>query len=141
MSNPNESGAGSGTEETMSGLFMTMLLQQTNMALMLLGKVPHPETGETLRDLDGARMFIDQLEMIEFKTRGNLSPQEDKLLKQSLAGVRMAFVDAVEHGASTAKTDLSEEKPKADAGSADPGSSAPATDSSSESRKKFSKSY
>jgi len=38
------------------------------MALMLLGKLPHPETGETIREIDSARMFIDQLEMLALKT-------------------------------------------------------------------------
>ena len=57
-------------EEITSALFANMIIQQTNMALMLLGKVPHPETGETTEDLDAARLFIDQLEMLEVKTKG-----------------------------------------------------------------------
>ena len=68
----------------MSALFANMIVQQTNMALMLLGKVPHPETGEKYKDLESAKMFIDQLEMIEVKTKGNLDKREDGLLKQSL---------------------------------------------------------
>ena len=82
-------------DEIMSGLFANLVMQQTNMTLMLLGRVPHPETGQTVREIDGAQMFIDQLEMIEIKTRGNLNPMEDKLLKQSLTAVRLAFVEAI----------------------------------------------
>ena len=41
-------------------------------------------------------MFIDQLEMLEAKTKGNLSKQEDGLLKQALAAVRMSFVEAMD---------------------------------------------
>ena len=88
--------ANTSREELTSALFASMVMQQTNLALMLLGKTPHPETGQTLRDLDGAKMFIDQLEMLQLKTRGNLDPQEEKLLKQSLTALRMAFVEAVE---------------------------------------------
>ena len=56
-------------EEMMSSLFVGMVVQQTNMALMLLGRMPHPETGQTMQDIESAKMFIDQLEMLEVKTR------------------------------------------------------------------------
>jgi hypothetical protein len=82
-----------GREETLSALFANMVIQQTNMAMMLLGKVPHPETGELIEDFEGARLFIDQLEMIEAKTRGNLSREEDGLLRQALTALRMAYVE------------------------------------------------
>ena len=81
-------------EERTSALFANMVIQQTNLAMMFLGKVPHPETKEHVRDLEMAQMFIDQLEMIETKTKNNLSKQEDALLRQSLTAVRMAFVEA-----------------------------------------------
>ncbi len=68
------------------------------MAMMLMGQgqAAPPETGQIIKDLDGARMFIEQLEMLEAKTKGNLSKQEDGLLKQALAAVRMSFVEAMD---------------------------------------------
>jgi hypothetical protein len=42
-----------------------------------------------------AQMFIDQLEMLEAKTKNNLSKQEASLLRQSLTSVRLAFVETV----------------------------------------------
>ena len=144
MNATNHTESGVSRDDIMSAMFADMVLQQTNMALMLLGKVPHPETGESLRDLDGARMFIDQLEMIEFKTRGNLSSQEEKLLKQSLTGIRMAFVEAVEHEPATSKAEPSLEKPKSEAAETSATgseSASPSIDPGPESRKKFSKSY
>jgi hypothetical protein len=83
-------------DETMEALFASMVMQQANMAMLYLGQMPHPETGQPLRDLEAARMFIDQLEMLEVKTRGNLTKDEAALLKQSLTAARMAFVHAVE---------------------------------------------
>jgi Domain of unknown function (DUF1844) len=77
-------------DEIMSALFAQMVMQQSSLAMMLLGKTPHPESGETIRDIEGARLFIDQLEMIEMKTKGNLSKEEAALLKQSLMALRMA---------------------------------------------------
>src|SRR3954462_5587311 len=88
--------AGISREEMNSALFAQMVIQQSNMAMLLLGKVPHPQTGETVRDIEAARLFIDQLEMLEAKTKGNLNKQEEELLKQSLMSLRMAFVEAME---------------------------------------------
>src|SRR5580704_7780966 len=83
-------------EEYQSALFANMVIQQTNLAMLMLGKAPHPETGQLIQDLDTARMFIDQLEMLETKTKGNLNKQEEGLLKQALAALHMAFVEAVD---------------------------------------------
>ena len=96
-SNPNEDALRDmSREEIMSALFAHMVMQNTNMALMFLGKTPHPQSGETVHDLEAARIFIDQLEMLEFKTKGNLSREEEKLLQQSLMHLRMSFVESVE---------------------------------------------
>jgi Domain of unknown function (DUF1844) len=83
-------------EDLHSALFAQLVMQQTNMAMMLLGKVSHPETGQPVRDLEAARLFIDQLDMLETKTKGNLTKEEAALLKQSLMNLRLSFVEAVE---------------------------------------------
>ncbi|HOX56516.1 MAG TPA: DUF1844 domain-containing protein [Candidatus Paceibacterota bacterium] len=83
-------------DEMRSALFAQMVMQQASMAMMLLGKTTHPETGQVIRDLEAAKLFIDQLEMLEFKTKGNLTAEEAALLKQSLMSLRMAFVESVD---------------------------------------------
>jgi hypothetical protein len=83
-------------EEMNAALFAQLVMQQANMAMMFLGKMPNPETGEKVHDIESARFFIDQLEMLETKTKGNLSREEESLLKQSLMSVRFAFVETVE---------------------------------------------
>jgi hypothetical protein len=98
-------------EEMMSALFANMVLQQTNLAMMFLGRVPHPETGEHARDLDMAQMFIDQLEMLEAKTRNNLNRQEEGLLRQSLTAVHMAYVEAANEQKSTAGAEAASKTP------------------------------
>ena len=133
-------------EEMMSSLFVGMVVQQTNMALMLLGRMPHPETGQTMQDIESAKMFIDQLEMLEVKTRGNLDKQEDKLLKQSLTALRLAFVEAVESQArqpqATPSMPASEPAKSAGPAKSSEGAGQPSIPSSDEgSRKKFSKKY
>ncbi|HUS34112.1 MAG TPA: DUF1844 domain-containing protein [Verrucomicrobiae bacterium] len=98
MNEQNEGAEGISPEEMtpeqfMAAVFMNMVMQNTNMAAMFLGKVPHPQTGQPIKDLESAQMFIDQLEMLNFKTRGNLSQQEKQLLQESLVSLRMAFVE------------------------------------------------
>ena len=114
--------------EMLAAAFAQMVMQQTNMALMLLGQIANPSTGETMRDLPAAQYFIDQLEMIEAKTKGNLSPQESALLKQSLMSLRMAFVEAVNEPEAASATPAPEKK-------------AEAPTAGEESAKKFSKKY
>jgi len=138
-------------EEIMSALFANMVVQQTNMALMLLGKVPHPETGEHYKDLESAKMFIDQLEMIEAKTKGNLDKREDGLLKQSLAALRMAFVEEIDaqenepQSAPAIQAQAATASPSPQPSQPSPPKEAPSQPApppeDAESRKKFSKKY
>jgi hypothetical protein len=135
---PQEPQAGFGRDDVQSALFANMVLQQSQMALMFLGKVPHPESGQPVTDLDAARMFIDQLEMLEVKTKGNLSKDEEGLLRQTLAAVRFAFVEAVEKvpeaPAPATTASVAEEAPQA-------GSAPTSSAEESEARTKFSKKY
>src|SRR5947207_8926463 len=94
-------------QEELSFLFAQLVLQQSNMAMMLLGKVAHPESGKVFQDVEAARLFIDQLEMLEVKTKGNLSKEEESLLKQTLMTLRLNYVQTVE-SPSTAE----QQKPK-----------------------------
>lgn len=125
--------------DKMSALFANLVIQQTNLTLMLLGKVPNPDTGERVQDLDAARMFIDQLEMLECKTKGNLDKREEQLLKQSLMSLRMAFVEAVPTPGSPPK----ETPPAGGSPAAAPsaGETPAASPPEEEHRKKFSKKY
>lgn len=105
-SNPQSPGASPG-DDLQTALFLDLVAQHAEMALMFLGRVPHPQTGKTVQDLETAKLFISQLEMLEAKTKGNLSAREQALLKQGLMATRMAFVEVVE--AQGAKSDAGKE--------------------------------
>ena len=140
---PEEALGNISRDESMSAQFVGLVMQQTNLALMLLGKSPHPETQKTMLDIDGAKMFIDQLEMLEVKTQGNLKADEAKLLKQSLTALRLAFVQTID----SQSPSMAAEQPKKSATPAQPPdtsvppeqASTPVSDD--EARKKFSKKY
>src|ERR1043165_7961576 len=80
-------------EQIMAAIFANMVMQIAQMAAMFLGRVPHPQTGKAVQDLESAQMFIDQLEMLAYKTRGNLGDEEKQLIQQNLIALRMAFVE------------------------------------------------
>ena len=117
-------------DELLSVLFAEMVMQQARMATIFLGKAPHPQTGKIQHDLDAARLFIDQLEMLEVKTKGNLSKDEDAVLKQSLSSLRLAYVEAVNQ---EGKTD----PPKSN----EPANPPAAETAEDEPRKRFTKKY
>ena len=144
QASPNAS-ATSSSEEMNSALFAQMVLQQSSMAMMLLGKTAHPQTGQIVRDFEAARLFIDQLEMLEHKTKGNLSQEESALLQQSLMSLRMAFVEAVDSPQARAESQPGPSSaspgpaPTPQPPPAEPAPAAGGTEA--ESRKKFTKKY
>jgi hypothetical protein len=71
----------------------TFILSISSAAYMGLGIVPGP-TGELPKtDLELARQNIDLLELMYDKTRGNRTPDEDRLIEQLLFELRMHYVD------------------------------------------------
>lgn len=72
--------------------FESFVMGLGTSALVHLGAVPHPETGQSAKDLAIARETIELLSLLEEKTRGNLSEREQKLLHTTLYDLRMRFV-------------------------------------------------
>jgi len=78
----------------MTQRFIEFVMMHAQNAALFLGQIPNPKTGESEVNLDLARMFIDQLEMIREKTRGNLTTEETTVLRNALSNLQMAFVEA-----------------------------------------------
>jgi hypothetical protein len=75
--------------------FYTFVLSLGSSVLIHLGDAPHPETGKPgERNLPLAQQSIEILAMLELKTRGNLSPEEAKLLDQLLLDLKLRYVEA-----------------------------------------------
>lgn len=72
----------------------TFFLSVSSAAFMGLGMVPPPEGGPAKVDLELARQNIDLLELMQDKTRGNRTTEEDRLIEQLLFEARMRFVEA-----------------------------------------------
>ena len=70
--------------------FLDMISLFGSQAMIAMGKIANPLTGKAERKLDVARLFID---MLEQKTRGNLTPDEAKVLRTTLADLQLMFVE------------------------------------------------
>jgi len=68
-----------------------LVTQLAAQALMQLGEVPNPLSGQPEISLDRARFTIGLIEVIEATTRGNLNPPQDRHLKETLARVRAKY--------------------------------------------------
>ena len=73
--------------------FIEFVVMHAQNAALFLGQIPNPKTGQGEVNLDLARMFIDQLAMIQEKTRGNLTSEEAKVLSNALSNLQMAYVE------------------------------------------------
>ena len=72
--------------------FFTFVLSLSSSAIMHLGEFPEQEGGEPKVNLPMAKQTIDILTMLEEKTKGNLTKDEEKILKDLLFECRMKYV-------------------------------------------------
>ena len=72
--------------------FETLVLSLSTSAMYQLGLVQDPAGAPIPTDLEAARHTIDILGVLQKKTRGNLTPQEEQLLEQVLYELRLAYV-------------------------------------------------
>ena len=84
--------AGAPEDKKVNPLFPSLIESLASQALMFLGGMRDPMTGQVVQDLHQAQTMIDMLLMIEEKTKGNLAAQEAEMLKQVLDEVRTQFV-------------------------------------------------
>jgi Domain of unknown function (DUF1844) len=76
--------------------FSTLVLSLATSAMVHLGAIPESEGGAAQKNLPLAHQTIDTLELLQEKTRGNLTDDEAKLLQSVLYELRMSFVKARE---------------------------------------------
>jgi hypothetical protein len=122
----------------MTRRFIEFVLMQAQQIALMLGQIPGPNGQPMEPNLPVARIFIDQLEMIREKTRGNLTKEEEDVLTKVLADLQLAFVEAGNQAPAPAETVETPASPAQPAASAEE-KATPATED--DSKKKFTKSY
>jgi hypothetical protein len=74
-------------------LFLELLYIFHASAMQAMGKIKHPMTGKTEKNMDQAKHAIDMLEMLKERTAGNLDEELTRALDTFLSEMRLNFVD------------------------------------------------
>ena len=80
--------------------FAGFILSFSTSALVHFGEIEDPMTGQKRQNLAAAKQTIDILGMLGEKTRGNLTPEEERLLQAILYDLRLRFVTLSKKAAS-----------------------------------------
>ncbi|MCC6952731.1 MAG: DUF1844 domain-containing protein [Deltaproteobacteria bacterium] len=78
--------------------FSGFVVSLATQAMVLLGEMAHPQTNTVMMDLEGARQTIDIIAILQQKTKGNLNSEEERLVSEVLASLRLAFVNKTRRG-------------------------------------------
>ena len=81
-----------GKRELPAASLETLLQSVASQAMLYLGVIPDPRTGQRMQHLDLARHHIDTLAVLEEKTKNNLTEPETKLLNTTLYELRQAYI-------------------------------------------------
>lgn len=76
--------------------FISYILGMSSSAIIALGDMENPITGKKEMDLSVAKQIIDILGILEEKTKGNLSKEEEGALKGILYNLRISYVKKIE---------------------------------------------
>ncbi|GIL16304.1 MAG: hypothetical protein BroJett040_00550 [Oligoflexia bacterium] len=81
------------TTNQMQATFSMLVMSVASSAAMSMGLAPNPQTGKVESDKNMAKFNIDLLLCLQEKTKGNLSPDEKKLIEDLLGDLQMKFLN------------------------------------------------
>ena len=82
------------SEPDMPMTFQTLVFSLSTTAMLQLGFLSNPETGKKEKNLPAAKQTIDILQILQEKTKGNLTSEESQLLEASLYDLKMTYLKA-----------------------------------------------
>ena len=91
-------------------LFMQLIIQNQQIAMMAMGKIKNPVTDKIDRNLEHAKLYIDTLDMLQAKTKGNLSEYEEKFLTETLKELKLNYVDEVDKDKKSGESEKNKEE-------------------------------
>jgi len=112
-------------------VLLSLSLNLQTMAMVQLGKITNPATGEMERDLEAARGTIDILEMLKAKCRTDTPEPVLRMLDQAVMDLQMNYLDEIKkerRGGQAPKTPETPETPETPDAPADPGEEAAAAE-------------
>jgi len=93
-------------------LFMQLVMQNQQIAIMSMGKLKHPVTDKIERNLELAKISIDTLDMLKVKTKGNLSEYEGKFLDEVIRELKLNYVEEVNKDQGKGEREMGEKENK-----------------------------
>lgn len=91
-------------------LFMMLIQQHQQIAMMGMGKIKNPNTDKIERDLKSAKFAIDTLIMLQKFTEGNLPTELKNYLEQTLNTLRLNYSDEKDKEGEAEDTSSNEEE-------------------------------
>ena len=73
--------------------FDMLLMQHHTQAMLAMGMIPDPASGQVIKNKSAAKFHIDMLGIIQERTKGNLNQGEEEALNGVLHNLRMMFVE------------------------------------------------
>jgi len=83
-------------EKNTAQLFMQLVIQNQQMAMIALGKIKNPVTDKMDKNIEFAKLSIDTLDMLLVKTKGNLLEYEEKFLTETLNQLKITYAQEVD---------------------------------------------
>ena len=77
-------------------LFMMLVQQHQQIAMMGMGKLKNPATDKIERDLSSAKYAIDTLNMLKSYTESNISRELKDYLEQTISTLQLNYVDEID---------------------------------------------
>jgi hypothetical protein len=74
--------------------FTNLIISLSTSALIQLGEIQDPLTQQLAKNIPLAKQTIDLIGMLKEKTKGNLVPEEEKILENILYDLRMRYIKA-----------------------------------------------
>ena len=97
------------TKDEQSFMYLVGTFQSS--AWIAMGKMKNPMTDKIERNLDQASFYIDLLDMMQTKTKGNLSEYEELMLINTVSELKMNFIDEKKKPDEPAEKKDAEENP------------------------------
>ena len=76
--------------------FTNLIISLSTSALIQLGEIQDPMSQQSAKNIPLAKQTIDIIGMLKEKTKGNLIPEEEKILDNILYDLRMRYVKATD---------------------------------------------
>ena len=80
-------------DEIHAAMFAQVVMMFASAAMQQMGKLVSREGGKAEVNLEAAQMSIDMLDMLATKTHGNLTADEEQMLKETLSSLKLTFVE------------------------------------------------